>query len=188
MKMLNVSLGAKERMTRRIYPIKVLGLVALVVLGALLILNHTSGMFKVCLFSPVKGKVVFKGQPVAGAVIERHCKWNWKKTEQTDQTTTDVNGEFSMPGIYSWMGVVQLVPHEPVIHQQLEIKHEGRTYNAWTHFKHEYGEFAELDICKALGDGPSLDGKPIDLLCDLGVESKNHFGGSGWGGIGELRR
>ncbi len=90
-----VDVVGSECMARRVAPNKVLGLFALPVLGAIVIFNHTPGMFKVCLFSPVKGKVVFKGQPVVGAVIERRCTWNWKKTEQADQTTTDVNGEFS---------------------------------------------------------------------------------------------
>ncbi len=141
-------------------------------------------MFKVCLFSPVKGKVVLKGQPVEGAVIERTCKWNWKNEKKSDQTVTDKNGEFALPGIYSWMGIVQLVPHEPVIDQQIVIKHGGATYNAWAHFKHEYGEFAELDIAKALGEGRGLDGKPINLYCDLDAEMKPR---GGYGGIAELR-
>jgi hypothetical protein len=168
-------------MTRRITPSSALVFISLLAIGALLISTRPTSMFKVCLFSPVKGKVVLKGQPIAGAVIERSCKWNWKKTEQTDQTTTDANGEFSMPGIYSWMGVVQLVPHEPVIHQKIEIKHDGKTYGAWYSYKGDYDEFGELDGV--------LGGKSIDLLCELEQKSKNHSYDTGgeYGGIGELR-
>ncbi|MBK9990855.1 MAG: hypothetical protein IPP19_09020 [Verrucomicrobia bacterium] len=146
-------------------------------------------MLKLCLFSPVKGIVVHKGQPVVGAVIERTCEWNWEKyAPRTDQTVTDNNGEFSLPGIYSWMGQVQLVPHEPVIHQHLVIKHEGMDYNAWYLVKHEYGEFAELSMASLRGELPDLLGKPIDLYCELTVESKNHGGVWGYGGLSELRQ
>lgn len=146
-------------------------------------------MLKLCLFSPVKGIVVKNGQPVVGAVIERTCKWNWKGYKnEGDQTITDEKGEFSLPGIYSWLSVVQLVPHEPVIHQQILIKHEGETYNAWAHCKHEYGEFAELDIAEAVGALHGLHGQPIRLYCELTVEPKNHGGGWGYGGIAELQR
>ncbi|MBK9991033.1 MAG: hypothetical protein IPP19_09935 [Verrucomicrobia bacterium] len=139
-------------------------------------------MLKLCLFSPVKGIVVHKGQPVVGAVIERTCKWNWKKYEpQTDQTVTDNNGEFSLPAINSWMGMVQLVPHEPVIHQSILIKHNEKTYGAWHSFKSEYDEFGELN--------GRLAGRPINLFCDLDVELKNHGfeDGGEYGGIAELR-
>ena len=161
----------------------------LVVGCSLFLTSNAFSMFKVCLFSPVKGKVVLKGLPVVGAVIERTCEWNWKKYEpQTDQTVTDEKGEFSLPGIYSWLGVVQLVPHEPVIHQQILIKHGGVSYNAWAHDKHDYGEFAELEIANLRGTLPSLNGKPINLYCDLSVEPTNHGGVWGYGGLAEVRQ
>ena len=145
-------------------------------------------MIKLCLFSPVKGLVVFKGQPIIGAIIERSCQWNWRKYKtETDQTITDKKGEFIMPGIYSWMGIVQLVPHEPVIHQSILIKHGGVTYNAWHHMKGGYGEYAELSIASLRGTLPDLNGKAIDLYCELTVEPTNHGGVSGYGGLAELR-
>ena len=156
-----------------------------VLLAGAFIIKMAFRMLKLCLFSPVKGIVVHKGQPVVGAVIERTCEWNWEKyAPRTDQTITDEKGEFSLPGIYSWRGQVQLVPHEPVIHQHIVIKHEGVDYNAWYLVKHEYGKFAELDMAKIFGDGPSLEGKPINLFCDLEAESKNR---GGYGGISILR-
>jgi len=143
-------------------------------------------MLKLCLFSPVKGIVVHKGQPVVGAVIERTCEWNWEKyAPRTDQTITDEKGEFSLPGIYSWRGQVQLVPHQPVIHQSVTIRHDEKTYGAWHYTKMEYGEYKELEMEESLGKGPGLGGKPINLFCDLDVELKNHGGD---GGIAELRR
>jgi hypothetical protein len=143
-------------------------------------------MLKLCLFSPVKGVVVHQGQPVVGAVIERACEWEWKNVEpNNDQTVTDEKGEFSLPGIYSWMGLVQLIPHQPVIHQHIIIKYDGKDYDAWHYTKMEYGEYKELEMEESLGDSPGLGGKPIDLFCDLSAELKNR---GGYGGIGELRR
>ena len=174
-------------MTWRLTSIKRIAFL-LIVAGMLIILTEESAMFKVCLFSPVQGKVVLNGQPVVGAVIERTCKWNWKNEKERDQTVTDEKGEFSLLGIYSWMCIVQLVPHEPVIHQHIVIQHKGTTYNAWYHVKHEYGEFAELDNAKASGTLPDLNGKPLNLLCELTIEPKNHGGVWGYGGLAELRQ
>ena len=175
----------RRRMTWRLTPIEGVAVVLVAMAASVFLIPKILRMLKVCLFSPVKGIVVYKGQPVVGAVIERTCEWNWKKYEpQTDQTETDEKGEFSLPGMYSWMGLVQLVPHEPVIHQHVVIKYEGKEYNAWYLVKHEYGEFAELDMAKVFGDGPSLEGKPINLYCDLEAEAKNR---GGYGGLSVLR-
>ena len=176
-------------MTWRLTPIEGVAVVLLAMAAGIFVIPKILRMLKVCLFSPVKGIVVYKGQPVVGAVIERTCEWNWKKYEpQTDQTETGEKGEFSLPGMYSWMGLVQLVPHEPVIHQHVVIKYEGKEYNAWYLVKHEYGEFAELSIAAMRGVLPDLNGKPIDLYCELTVESTNHGGVWGYGGLAELRQ
>jgi len=159
--------------------------VLLIVGSSLLFSTNSFGMLKLCLFSPVRGIVVLNGQPVAGAVIERTCDW---RVKETDQTVTDERGEFSLPGIYSWLGIVQLMPHEPVIHQQILIKHERAIYNAWSLTKHEYGEFAELNIAASRGVLPNLNDKPIYLYCELTIEPKNHGGVWGYGGLAELRQ
>ncbi len=115
-------------------------------------------MFKVCLFSPVKGKVILNGQPVAGAVIERTYDWAWKNQKGGDSTTTDLNGEFSLPAIHATMILGNLLPHEPVIEQDIYIKHQGKTYEAWHHNKHNYSENGELGgVC-------------LELSCELSIE------------------
>ncbi|MFT3784266.1 MAG: hypothetical protein QM790_19840 [Nibricoccus sp.] len=147
--------------------------------------NKTSAMLKLCLFSPVKGTVVHKGRPVVGAVIERTCKWNWKNYEPTtDQTKTDKNGEFSLPGIYSWMIHAQLVPHQPVIHQKITVKCDGNEFSAWAYMKMEYGLYKELEMERWAGESPGLGGKPINLFCELDAELQHR---AGYGGIAELR-
>ena len=138
-------------------------------------------MFKVCLFSPVKGNVVLKGKPVAGAVIERSYDWAWKNQKGHDQTTTDQNGEFSLPAIYGTMILGSVLPHEPFIDQTILIKQDGKIYQAWCTDKRNYEEFGEL--------AGMLKGKPLNLMCDLEAELKNHdFRTYGqYGGIAELR-
>ncbi|MFT3781227.1 MAG: hypothetical protein QM790_04360 [Nibricoccus sp.] len=71
--------------------------VALALLCALFIPTYASAMLKVCLFSPVKGKVVLNGQPVTVAVIERRFDRAWKNQKGGDKTVTDQNSDFSLP-------------------------------------------------------------------------------------------
>jgi hypothetical protein len=150
--------------------------VLLIVVGTLFLSTNAFGMFKVCLFSPVKGKVVLKGQPVVGAVIERSYDWAWKKQKGRDETTTDQNGEFSLPAIYGTMVLGSVLPHEPVIDQTINIQYQGKTYEAWYFHKGEYSEHGELS------------GRPLNLLCDLGVEpTKRGQGMVKYFGIAELK-
>jgi hypothetical protein len=153
--------------------------VLLMVVGTLFLSTHAFGMFKVCLFSPVKGKVVLKGQPVVGAVIERSYDWAWKNQKGRDETTTDQNGEFSLPAIYGTMVLGSVLPHEPVIEQDIMINHEGTSYKAWHCYKREYEEFGELR--------GELGKRPITLYCDLQSAFRRFEVGGGYSGIGELK-
>ena len=157
--------------------------VLLVIGGALFLILNAFGVFKVCLFSPVKGKVVLKGQPVVGAVIERSYDWAWGNKQGSDETVTDQNGEFTLPAIYGTMFLGQIGPHEPYIFQTILIKHDGKTYQAWCTDKRDYGEFSELSMAKIYGESPGLNGKPIDLYCPLENELRPR---GGYGGIAEL--
>jgi len=163
-------------MPRRITPRYVLVFITLFAIGALLISTQSSRMFKVCLFSPVKGKVVLKGQPVVGAVIERSYDWAWGNKKATDQTTTDQNGEFSFPAIHGTMILGQVAPHEPVIDQTINILHDGKTHEAWYFHKGEYSENGELN------------GRELSFLCDLGDQpQKKGDGRFRFFGIAELK-
>jgi len=155
----------------------------LIVLCSLAFSTHAFGMFKVCLFSPVKGKVVLKGQPVVGAVIKRSYDWAWKNQKGHDETTTDQNGEFSLPAIYGTMVLGSVLPHEPVIEQTINIQYQGKTYEMWYTRKHNYSENGEL-VYSENGD---LTYRKIDFLCDLGDTPQRHEEGIvGYFGIGRL--
>jgi len=115
-------------MTWRLTSIESAAVLLLGTAAGVFLIKKVLGMLKVCLFSPVKGIVVYKGQPVVGAVIERSYHWNWKDQKGGDQTVTDQNGEFSLPAIYAYLGHMKFVPHQPVIEQSILIQHEGATY------------------------------------------------------------
>jgi len=156
-------------MMRRIISTK--GAAALLIMFAIPILSTNAlAMFKVCLFSPVKGKVVNRGQPVVGAVIERSYDWAWKKQKGHDQTTTDQNGEFSLPAIYGTMILGSVLPHEPVIEQTINIQHQGETHEAWFTNKRLYSENGELPYSV----NGELAYRKIDILCDLGDRPQWH--------------
>ena len=142
-------------------------------------------MFKVCLFSPVKGKVVLKGQPVVGAVIERSYDWTWGNKEGSDETTTDQNGEFTLPAIHGTMILGSMLPHEPMIEQTINIQYLGNTYEAWYTHKRDYSENGEL----VYSENNNLTYGKIDIFCDLVDTPERHEEGiMGYFGIAQLRK
>lgn len=125
---------------------------------------HAMSLFsKRVIFSEVKGVVVHEGKPVEGAEIERsfHLATGEKGA---DQTRTDASGRFSFKRITKSPGLLGLLPHEPVIGQNIVIKVGGKQYMAWQFVKHDYEDNGELD------------GKPLDLICDLATEPSRRGG------------
>lgn len=112
-------------------------------------------MSKFCIFSEVKGVVLDRGKPLAGATIERHYAWSWRKEKGTDSVETDAQGHFFMPAIFRSSFLGKILPHQPFIEQTLIIKHNDREYVAWTFDKLDYEENSELN------------GKLFSLTCDL---------------------
>ena len=156
----------------------------LIVGGSLLLTTNAFGMFKVCLFSPVKGKVVLNGEPVVGAVIERNYDWAWGNKKGSDETTTDQNGEFSLPAIYGTMILGSVLPHEPVIEQTINIQYQEKTHEAWFTNKRLYCENGELPYSV----NGELTYRNIDILCELGDTPQWHEEGMRpYHGIGQLR-
>jgi hypothetical protein len=171
------------KMTRRFISLKNVA-VLLIVGASLLLTTNAFGMFKVCLFSPVKGKVVLNGQPVVGAVIERSYDWAWKNQKGRDETTTDQNGEFSLPAIYGTMILGSVMPHEPVIDQTINIQYQGKTHEAWYAHKHDYAENGELTY----SENGKLTNRKLDVLCELSDTPQRHEEGIlGYFGIAQLR-
>lgn len=122
-------------------------------------------MAKMVIFSAVSGKVLHDGKPVAGATVEREFHWGWKDETGRDSTTTGPDGEFALPRIERSSLLGSLLPHEPVIAQDLTIRHAGKAYKAWMFNKHSYGDNAENA------------GKPLRLVCRLEAVPVRHDGG-----------
>lgn len=114
------------------------------------------------LFSAVEGRVLLNGQPVAGAEVERSYTWSWNKSEGLETVRTDANGAFRFATVRASNALSSLVPHEPVIFQELIIRYQGKKAFAWLYTKHNYDEDGELE------------GKKLNLECELSREPVNH--------------
>ncbi len=115
-------------------------------------------MGKLVIFSPVTGRVLLNGEPVAGAKVEREYHWGWNDEVGRDATKTAADGSFSLPLVERTSVLGSLLPHEPVINQTIVIRHDGKVSTAWAHFKHDYALNGELQ------------GKPVALTCRLEAE------------------
>ncbi len=113
-------------------------------------------MFKLCVFSAIKGVVLERGQPVPGARVVRG--YGPPDDPVIDETVTNERGEFHLPTIYRTSLFAALFPHEPVIRQNVTIQHGGREYPAWFAYKRDYDENTETD------------GKPAEVVCRLEAE------------------
>ncbi|HEX7690446.1 MAG TPA: DUF6795 domain-containing protein [Burkholderiaceae bacterium] len=135
----------------------VLGIVA-----ALFVVVQVTGFGKVVIWSAMKGRVLMNGQPVVGAVLTREYFWHWPNQKGSDRAKTNAAGEFSFPAIERRMILGMVLPHEPVIEQEMTIEHNGSSYQAWAHFKRDYEPNDENN------------GHPIDVTCRLGEERARH--------------
>jgi hypothetical protein len=84
-------------------------IVALLLL--LIATGETYAMGKMYLFSEVRGVVVKKGVPVAGAVVEQEFRWAWKDEVGLEQAKTDSEGKFSFPAVIKRSISGSLLPH-----------------------------------------------------------------------------
>lgn len=107
------------------------------------------------IFSTVDGVVLLNGNPVPDAVVKQTFNFGWTDEEGTVTTKTDKYGKFKFPKISRFSIATSIFPHEPVISQFMEITHESKAYKAWLFFKRDYSDNGELN------------GKPINIICEL---------------------
>ncbi|MFG6489651.1 DUF6795 domain-containing protein [Roseateles sp. BYS78W] len=120
-----------------------------------------TAMAKMVLWSAMKGRVLLKGQPAAGAVLVRNYSWHWKNEKGSDRTVANAAGEFSFPAIEG-RSLLGFLPHEPVIEQVMTIEYQGKSYDAWAYFKRDYNHNDETN------------GRPINITCRLEAELAAH--------------
>lgn len=111
---------------------------------------------KVCLFSETHGEVVLNGKPVSNAKVIRSIIWQHETIE--DEISTKQDGSFHFAPKFS-NTISKFLPGETVISQEIKIYHESKEYEAWITTKRDYEENSELN------------GKPLNLVCDLADES-----------------
>lgn len=107
------------------------------------------------LFSAVNGIVLLDGKPVQGVEVVQDYHWHWGDKQVKNVTTTDAQGRFSFPVVTGKSMTAGLLPHEPVIDQQILFYYQGKEHQGWFHAKHNYEDLGELH------------GQPLNLVCDL---------------------
>jgi hypothetical protein len=123
---------------------------------ALIALGLTMAFFKTfTLFSAVEGIVLLEGRPVEGVEVEQTYYWHWGDKRGTTVVRTDAQGRYQFPVVTGRSITANLLPHEPVIDQDVNFVYKGKTFRGWFHSKHNYGDMGELP------------GKPLRLVCDL---------------------
>jgi len=123
-----------------------------------------TAMARMVLWSAMKGRVLMNGQPVAGAVLKRSYLWHFKDETGSDEARTDANGGFAFPVIERRSLLGALLPHEPVIEQEILIEYQGKSYKAWNYAKRDYNENDENQ------------GRPINVTCHLDAQRAKHGG------------
>ncbi|GLQ97847.1 DUF6795 domain-containing protein [Dyella mobilis] len=113
------------------------------------------GVFdRLVLISEVHGTVLMNGMPVQGAVLVEKAVWSGNKSAP-QRTVTDENGAFSLPAMKHRAGLRRLITAQPNVSQEILINYQGVQYIAWNYPKFNYEANGELD------------GRPINLLCEL---------------------
>lgn len=111
---------------------------------------------RVCLFSNMSGMITLNGEPVAGARLVRTVDLS---KPQTDETTTDDNGRFEFPAVFT-RTITKFLPQEFVSKQAIVVHHEGQEYRMWSGVKRKPEENTESR------------GKPLVVQCELTSEEK----------------
>ncbi len=95
-------------------------------------------MAKYVLFSPVSGKVVLAGKPVAGATVKRWYRGGYSDKEGTETTTTDASGSFSFGQVTFSSIMAGFMPHEAVITQKIFVVINGSETLIYATVKRNY--------------------------------------------------
>lgn len=118
-----------------------------------------------CVFSKVEGVVLEDGNPVQGAKVERYYKWGGGSNRPIrNMVKTDKQGKFNFPATYEYSIIASIFPIQPSINQKIIIQYQSKSYEAYLFWKNNYQENGELD------------GKPLQLVCDLKNEASREGG------------
>jgi|SRR5690554_1424098 len=110
---------------------------------------------EVILFSPMAGKITFKGEPASGAKIIRLVKWKDDKGE-SDTVIANEKGEFILPIKIDHFKINPIF--QLVIAQEIRVLFQGNEFLIWARTKRDINEYTELN------------GKPTNFRCELTKE------------------
>ncbi|WP_027328560.1 DUF6795 domain-containing protein [Marinimicrobium agarilyticum] len=107
---------------------------------------------EIVIFSPLDGRLLYKGEPVSNADIKLWIKWKDTKGESFHYKT-DEKGYFSIPkktDLYKDSPLAQLV-----ITQEITVEYKGESHLIWTLSKTD----GRLNV--------EFGGEPKNLICEL---------------------
>ena len=116
--------------------------------------KNKSGPGKVCLFSAMSGVLTLDGKPASGVRLVRTVDFSGP---ESDETTTDKNGQFEFPVVFT-RTITKYLPQEFVSNQQIDAHHQGKEYRIWYSVKRNPDENSEAR------------GKPLVVQCELNSE------------------
>ena len=96
---------------------------------------------EVVLFSPMQGKLTYKGKPAANAKIIRHIIWK-DDTGEKETFYANEQGEFNLPIKREKVKIPAL--GEFVITQEIVVHYENQQFDIWGISKSDLGEYGEL--------------------------------------------
>jgi len=111
---------------------------------------------KVCLFSKMTGVVTLDGKPAANARLIRTVDLSGP---ETDETSTDEQGNFSFPAVFT-RTVSKYLPQEFSSNQDIKVLYQGKEYAMWSAVK------------RTPDDNSESRGKPLHVQCELNSEEK----------------
>ncbi len=115
-------------------------------------------------FNAVEGRVLNQGQPMAGAVVERRTRQ--ASTDAVVETVeTSPDGRFAFPEAQFDSFFTRVLPHQPVVTQEIMIRVDGQRYDGWFHTKFDYKR--------------EFDGAPLRFECELTRDPEDNPNGYG---------
>lgn len=116
--------------------------------------------FSLTLCDPVQGKLVHAdGTAAADVTITREWHWAWSDNKGSDQTVTDVEGNFHFEGVEGKAIFVHILPHEPRIALSLAADVGGEQKVFFHASKSSYSAQEGLNMRY-----------PINLICDIDAD------------------
>lgn len=106
---------------------------------------------KVCLFSRMTGIIKLDGEPVVNARLVRTVDLSGS---ESDETTTDKNGMFEFPAVFS-RTITKYLPQEFAVSQEIVVHYDGKEFRMWSAVKRKPEENTESR------------GKPLVVECEL---------------------